>query len=217
MTNEELAVLIKNGSTELTEKLWNRVHKFIRQQAARYVGKGDSRNGCTIDDLIQSSYPAFIEAIAYYDPDNEKGGSFLKALSFFLSRAFATALCGNSVLNQALSLDSEIASGTTNEESDSTLLEIVEDENASSAFDVVENELIQERMRSILYPLLDSLPIPEQEVLYARYWLGMTCAETGKQYGISRQRIHQIEQRAFENIRCRPEAHYLIECGIFGK
>ena len=218
MTDEELATLIKAGNTERIPELWAKVEGFIRSRAAKLLGDCQCRNGCTIEDLLHSSYPAFIKAIEYFDPDNEKGGSFLKALSFFLPKSFTAALGQNSrhvdsVLDQAVSLDLRV--NQYDDEDDSTLLDFIADDSAVQSFFKRENAVIHENVCNVLYPILDSLSIPQQDVIYARYWLGLTCAEIGQLYGVSRQRIHQIEQSALESIRSHPETSCLKDSGIF--
>jgi len=214
MTNEELAICVKNGERDRIEELWGQVTFFIKKQAIKRLGADVSRNGCTVDDLVQSGYPVPLKAIDYYDPENEKGGGFLKALMFFLPNAFSKALGQNaqgrdSVLDQAASLDAPIKESSSPDGTNATFGDFIEDENSAVPFLRVEDELTHEALCDLLYPILDGLTAPQQEVLYARYWLNMTYAEIGLQYGISRQRVNQIEQSAIEALRRHPRIHAL--------
>ena len=70
LSNEELAMRIKNGEKELLPTLWEQVKNLIAWKAQRYF------NHCStlgtlhyeLDDLIQESYFAMLQAIEYYEP-----------------------------------------------------------------------------------------------------------------------------------------------------
>ena len=56
-----------------------------------------------------------------------------------------------------------------------------------------------------LYNILDSLPEREREVIEMRYGLKtgkqMTLEEVGREFGVTRERIRQIEKKALERLR----------------
>lgn len=215
MTNEELVERIKKGETEKTAELWNRVYKLIRMRSNKWLNGRESVNGYSADDLIQTGFFAFLKAIEYFEP--EKGSSFALVLWFQLSTAFTYALQQNrkeesrDPLNRSTSLD--IQKGDNNE---LTLEDMVIDESATQEFRDIENLLTHKQLQAVLYPILDSLKISEQEVIYCRYWLGMTCREIAPQYNVSFQRINQIERSALKKIVNHPDAHRLSSFANLG-
>ena len=90
MTNEELVVLIQQGDDGLLPQLWEQVRKFVVMIARRYFNKLEYKNGCELDDLIQSGYIALVAAIQYFKP--EKEFKFLTYLNLTLINAFRETL-----------------------------------------------------------------------------------------------------------------------------
>lgn len=80
MTNEELAMRIKNGETELSEQLWFRVLPKVKKYACQYKDYGKQTNWVELDDLIQSGFLAMMDAVKHYDP--AKGYEFEAYLKF---------------------------------------------------------------------------------------------------------------------------------------
>ena len=120
----------------------------------------------------------------------------------------ATLKQKNSTLNTSTSLNAPVKEDSDNE----TELEVfIEDEAALQAFYAVEDKIAHEQLCAVLYPLLNTVSPEGQEVIFAHYWLGLTFEEIGKQYGISRQRVHQIETKALNQLRCNPAVKQLQE------
>jgi RNA polymerase primary sigma factor len=74
------------------------------------------------------------------------------------------------------------------------------------------NEVIRRINRNLVDSMLDNLPPHEREVLRLRFGLDdgqpRTLEEVGKQYGVTRERIRQIEAKALTRIR-HPTFGYL--------
>lgn len=208
MTNEELAERIKNGETERITELWDQVYKLIHMRAEKWLNGRESVNGYSVDDLMQTGFFAFLKAIEYFEPG--KGLSFVSVLWFQLSTAFRLALQLNrneesrDPLNRSTSLDNQIGDNNA-----PTFEDMVIDESATQDFHDIENLLTHKQLQAVLYPILDSLKMSEQEVIYCRYWLGMSCREIAPQYNISFQRINMIEKTALKHIVNHPDAHRL--------
>ena len=207
MTNEELAERIKNGETEKITELWDQVYKLIRMKAALWLGRHESVNGYSVDDLIQTGYFAFLKSIEIFEPGR---GAFVTILCWQLSKVFRLALQLNrneenrDPLNRSNSLNNNIIG-----ESRETFEDLVIDESSTQEFCDIEDMLTNKQLQAVLYPILDSLKMSEQEVIYCRYWLGMSCREIAPQYNISFQRINMIEKTALKHIVNHPDAHRL--------
>jgi RNA polymerase primary sigma factor len=95
------------------------------------------------------------------------------------------------------------------EEEDSELGDFVEDETAESPFELVSENLRRENVRRAL----DALPVREREVIEMRYGLrgqkARTLEEVGRAFGVTRERIRQIENNTLKKLECLPEAQRL--------
>ena len=95
------------------------------------------------------------------------------------------------------------------EEEDSELGDFVEDEGAESPFDLANENLRRENVRTAL----DALPDREREVIEMRYGLSgqkaRTLEEVGRAFGVTRERIRQIENNTLKKLEGLPEAQGL--------
>lgn len=86
-------------------------------------------------------------------------------------------------------------------EEDSSLGDFIEDESVPGPVDVASRELLREQIRNIL----DSLSEREREVLELRFGLkdgqSRTLEEVGDMFGVTRERVRQIEAKALRKLR----------------
>jgi len=110
------------------------------------------------------------------------------------------------ISQEVISLESPIG-----EEEDSTLSEFIEDEKTLSPNQATSQELLKDRIRSILDELTDR----EKKILELRFGLTddvtHTLEEVGRVFGVTRERIRQIEAKALEKIRLHSESEKLKE------
>jgi len=89
----------------------------------------------------------------------------------------------------------------SSEDGDSVLSETLKDDNAVNPVDVV----LEEDRLHLLKEWLDSLKDREQDILRLRYGLytgaPMTLEEIGEKYGITRERVRQIEIASIKKLR----------------
>jgi RNA polymerase primary sigma factor len=99
------------------------------------------------------------------------------------------------------------------EEEDSELGDFVEDEAAESPFEMASENLRRENVCKAL----DALPQREREVMEMRYGLkghqARTLEEVGRAFGVTRERIRQIENNTLKKLECLPEAQRLRDAG----
>ncbi len=97
------------------------------------------------------------------------------------------------------------------EEDDSELGDFVEDQSAASPFDTASENLRRDNVQMAL----GALPQREREVLEMRYGLkghqARTLEEVGRAFGVTRERIRQIENNTLKKLECLPEAQRLRE------
>lgn len=110
MTNEELAMKIKEGHGEYLGVLWAQVADFINMQAGKYLDNFPAHYRDLQGDMVSQAYFYYLGAFEGFDP---KKGSFLTWLSYFLKSAFTDVIYyGRSrrqkadPLNSAVSLES---------------------------------------------------------------------------------------------------------------
>src|SRR4030088_1815065 len=98
------------------------------------------------------------------------------------------------------------------EEEDSGLGDFVEDEQAEGAFDSAPLPL----RRTDIEQALSSLPERERRVIELRFGLDgsqpRTLEEVGKAFGVTRERIRQIENNTLKKLETLPEAQGLKDC-----
>jgi RNA polymerase primary sigma factor len=87
------------------------------------------------------------------------------------------------------------------EEGSTEFLDLIEDENITSAVDELANFLTQERIKG----LLEKMSKREQKILSLRFGLkdGVphTLRDAAKHFGITRERVRQIESAAMKKMR----------------
>jgi len=95
------------------------------------------------------------------------------------------------------------------EEDDSELGDFVEDETADSPLDLAIENVRRENVRTAL----DALPEREREVIEMRFGLkgheARTLEEVGRAFGVTRERIRQIENTTLKKLEALPEAQRL--------
>jgi len=100
------------------------------------------------------------------------------------------------VAKEPVSLETPIG-----DEEDSQLGDFVEDENAVDPID----STVRSALAGATQEVLDKLTDREQKVLRMRFGIGMntdhTLEEVGKQFGVTRERIRQIEAKALRKLR----------------
>jgi len=95
------------------------------------------------------------------------------------------------------------------EEEDSELGDFVEDQTAESPFELATENLRRENVGRAL----DALPEREREVIEMRYGLkgheARTLEEVGRAFGVTRERVRQIENNTLKKLEMLPEAQRL--------
>jgi RNA polymerase primary sigma factor len=97
------------------------------------------------------------------------------------------------------SLDAGV--GRDGEEEDSVLADFIEDEESDSPEDAATKQLLKEQIEVIL----STLPEREQKIVRMRFGLNggksHTLEEVGQEFGVTRERIRQIEAKTIGKIR----------------
>lgn len=97
---------------------------------------------------------------------------------------------------------------STDDESN-TLLDVLEDTSTPDA----DNELVTESLRAEITKALSILKERERQIVEASYGIGaggeMTLEEIGAKYGLSRERVRQIKEKAIRRLRTTTNSELL--------
>ncbi len=111
------------------------------------------------------------------------------------------------ISQEVISLESPLGDG--GDDDDSVLANFIQDEKTLSPQQSASQALLRERIRKIL----EDLAPREQKILGMRFGLDdgvtHTLEEVGKQFGVTRERIRQIEAKALARIRGHADSHML--------
>ena len=87
------------------------------------------------------------------------------------------------------------------DDEDSYLGDFIADETQASPYDLTSKKLLKENLTEVLHSLSDR----ESNVLKMRFGLGgkrpMTLEEVGREFGVTRERIRQIESKALRKLK----------------
>lgn len=174
ISNEELAVLIKEGHAEYIPELWNQTERFIWHQARRRAYSLEGRGGVTAEDLYQSGFFALLAAVRSFDP--ESGYKLITYLVRHLQNAFAetagyrTKLQRKDPLQFADSLDAPFEDDGGNQ---GTLLDGVCDPAAELSIDAVGERERALQHHNDLEAALGYLPASQSAAIHLKYYLGV--------------------------------------------
>ncbi|RMD77784.1 MAG: sigma-70 family RNA polymerase sigma factor, partial [Lentisphaerae bacterium] len=91
----------------------------------------------------------------------------------------------------------------SSEDSELTLIDQISDEDVENPSDSVGNDMLQKAIEDALSTLSER----EQEIIRSRFGLNgrkvMTLEELSKQFGVSHERIRQIEANALKKLRSK--------------
>lgn len=100
-----------------------------------------------------------------------------------------------------LSLDAPVGS-----EEDTSLWDFIEDDKNPTP----DNQTNMNLLKDNLYEMLDFLTPRERKIIIMRFWLNgwdvHTLEEVGKEFGVTRERIRQIEAKTLEKLKEHPNA-----------
>ena len=211
MTTEQLAELIGQGdNNELLPLLWEKMRKLYRMWSDGYYTAHKERCdlcGVTPDDLRQEGYLSMLEAVKAYNSRSEehKDTSFTSFCKFPF-KSHAAELTGtrthkrhNEPLNRCRSdIDSPLPG--VDGDSSETIGTTTPDPEAEQPFRDIEHS---DYCRSIRAAVANTLKEDsrEHQVIKCRYYEDLTLKETGKAFGLSIERIRQLEKAAMRQLR----------------
>lgn len=191
---------IQGGAVERIPELWGMVERLVKKRAWLMLTE-INRPTIEVDDLVQSGFIAFLYAVERYDPAG--GAKFSTYLCLCLKNAFGECLGirtekqKNDPINWAVSLSNPLA----DDKDSGKLFDIVPDPDADIPMEMVEEKLWHKQMHEAVEAALLALPDNQRQVLQMLYWQEKTLQEAAEVYGVSYERIRQIEAKALRVLR----------------
>ena len=207
LTNEELALLIKDGKTELYTELWENCKDLISLIAHKHFTVNYDRCisvGVTVDDIIQSGYFALIDAVKYFD--TESGYKFVTYLNLPFKRQVNILLGYNTSYRDGLDYSTSLDVPINDDIGETTLADTIIDENSENAFINAENYIFNTQLKTALNNAISTLPDREQSILINNYFNSLPLAEIERCYqNLNYQQLRNIRDAALVKLRTK---HY---------
>ena len=168
MTTDEIAAAVQAGEADILE-LWDAVRYFAKKQAGRWLRAWDGRGGVVLDDLLQVSFLAILDALGSWKSD---GGTFIGLYAMKLKTAFATVYGQRTERERRDPLQYAISLETPLEDSNEelTVADTVPDPAAELAFDEVSEADMAYRLHDALENALATLPQEQADALRTKYY-----------------------------------------------
>ncbi len=197
MSNEELAVLVKDGDFEAAAELWKNCHKLIWRLMWRYLKNNAvslERVGVELSDLEQACYLVMIDAAEAFSP--EKDWRFNTILSWQLKNRF-DKMCGRykkkDALNESERLEAPIVPKNAKPKEDEAERQMfIEDPEATAAMqNIVERETRKEIVCDVR-KAVRRLPEPGRTVVILKYYCGADYELIAKKTGKTAEHVRRI-------------------------
>ena len=200
----ELALLIEQGDQEAKQRLAEANLRLVVSIAKRYVGRG-----MQFLDLIQEGNMGLMKAVEKFD--YRKGFKFSTYATWWIRQAITRAIADQArtiripvhmveTINKLIRVQRQLET-PIGEEDDSHLGDFIEDQEATSPAEHAASEMLKEQLEDVL----DTLTDREENVLRLRFGLDdgrtRTLEEVGRVFGVTRERIRQIEAKALRKLR----------------
>lgn len=198
MSNEELAQRIKHGENELCIVLWENVKAFYYNQAYQiYIQNLElcAAAGVELSDIEQSMYFAFLSTITGYKEDSKY--KFLTYAKYPIKTQMAELLgyrtSRREPLNDWKSLDVPLS-----DESDTTLLETIEDD--LNDIETVENKIFNEQLHNTLECALAEYDTISAAVTKLHFYENATFKDIINRLGLNESN-HYSQKRVADTLR----------------
>lgn len=214
-SNEQLVALIQGGAKEYIPDLWEQIAGLVKWKANRMMAVLNPRgnfSGCGVefDDLFNTGFPAMVEAVETYNPEN---GAFSTWFMFYLKTAYAeltgyrTERQKHEPLNNAVSLNMPLS----DEVDPGELADLVADPQATALMESTDDAMWRNQLRAALEAALSDLPTDQGEIMRAKFWDGADRSEIAAGMGITSEKVRSLEGQAIRTLRKPEHACKLID------
>lgn len=200
MTNEEYALKIQQGNTDLYNELWENIKGLILVYAGKFIITHNEKcvaNGVTYEDLTQSGFIALTNAVKDYNPNKDYLlSSYLK---FHLKNIYNELLGRRTSKRDVLEICKTL-NMPVGDENDTELINTVADD--TNPYETLENRIFQLELSSALHRSVNALPDNLKAVINARYFDELTYTQIEKRLGVTVGGIKYLESKALRKLKC---------------
>ena len=195
MSNEEIAVLIQAGKSDLMLQLWEQVKRLVIKILFKYQPQDGSTNCVELDDLLQAGFIGMLSAVG--DFDHTAGFAFATYLNYHLKNAARDAL-GIRSFKQAKdpihhSLSVEL---TTSPDGDTTIVDTIRDKSMDYIYEDVVDKLADQEACKLILEQRGCLR-PEELAIFNAYFVeGLTVKEIAERDGYKYGRANSLRGQA---------------------
>lgn len=200
MGTNQIAEAVQRGEAAPLA-LWEAVQRFSHDQAYRWYKATEGRAGMVLEDFLQVSFLAVLDALEGWDPNK---GAFITWYSLRLKNAFAEAAGQRTQrekcdpLQGYVSLDMPL----TDSEGDAlTLGDMLPDPAAEQDLEAVAERDRLQRLHSALSQALLTLSEQQRQAVVLRHCYGLTLNETAARIGTTRAAAMTAEQKGLRLLR----------------
>ncbi len=188
---------MSKGNKFSTYAIW-----WIRQAITRAIADQDSiiRTPLHMGELIRKKYRFQREYLNEFEiePTDEE---YCNALD--ISQDQLEKIKKAEIIRTPASLDKEIETSNSKKGDESALGEFLSSDNDIG----LENNALNKIIKENLIEIINELPKKQKDVMYLRYGITdnqfRTLEEVGEIYGVTRERIRQIEAKAIKKIKAK--------------
>ena len=194
MTNEELAIRIQDGETELYTQLWDNTKYLLFRIMRSKLNGSMIPNHITIDDLRQEMYFALCKAVNYYDREK----SFL--FSTYLPYQVLNVLRNTIYRDKSLIMEESYNEPLSGDE-DLEKLEFIPDAESENLFYNIELSELQITVRQAVSELKER----ERAAIALKYFHGLTLNDVAVQLNVSLSRAESLVNSGLRSLRRNPD------------
>lgn len=201
MSNEDLAVMTKEGDTDAAAKLWENCRRLLQTLAWRYYNAHTvalSVTGVELGDLDQECYFVMLDAVEAFSPEKEY--CFVTYLSFHAQKRF-DKLCGLRGIREPLNDGERLETPVGDEADGMTLGDVTADPNAIAALDNIAEINERERIAQDVRAAVKRLAKVDQMVIRMKYYHGADYAQIAEILGESEEQIQKLHKYALHKLR----------------
>ena len=170
MATDEIAAAVQAGQADILE-LWDAVRYFAKKQAGRWLRAWEGRGGIVLDDLMQVSFLALLDALESWRPD---GGLFFGWYALRLKAAFTVAYGQRTQRDRLDPLQTATSLETPLDGYDDglTLGDTIEDPEAMMGMETVEENDRLHHLHDIMQEVIETLPEDQRDAIVEKYYRG---------------------------------------------
>lgn len=201
MTNEDLAILIQQGQTELYNELWEQnVKLFTKKAYCLYRSHGEScaRSGVELDDILQCCFLSLVEAVRAFN--KESGYKLTTYINYPLTKHFRELLgirtTKRDPLNLCKSLDEPIS-----EEEEINLSDLIPDSNAIKELEAVEDSAFNEELHNALEMAMQNFEEEQRDIIRRKYYKSQSVEKIAEETNLTLKEVVSLEHKAMKDFR----------------